>query len=152
MIGTSASAYVAPGITTTSTAAQQGSTYMVTSDSRGVLGTSNITTSGLNQMFGNVSTLQGNVAMLQSNVATLQTQMDRAFSGAAISMAAIPGYLPESKSFGVSAHYGSFNGQNAFGGSFMARVNENIVVDAGVGFGVGTGGGVGVLAVNSWVW
>ncbi len=130
VLGSNAAVLVAPGLSTSSTAAQSGSTYLVTTNSKGVLGSSTITTTSLNSLMSSTSGLQASVASLQGSVATLQNQMNRAFSGVAISMASIPGYLPENKNFGVSAHYGGFNGQSALGASFMARISDNIVVDA----------------------
>jgi YadA-like membrane anchor domain len=48
--------------------------------------------------------------------------------------------LPDNKTFAVSAHWGTFRGENALGVSAFVRVNEFVWVDGGVGAGLREGG------------
>ncbi|MDR3476156.1 MAG: porin [Devosia sp.] len=67
-----------------------------------------------------------------------QTEQDAldALEGAAISMA-LPGTVVDpGKHFGVSAHFGTFEGQNALGVGGAFRLNDNVTFDGGVGVGL----------------
>jgi len=48
--------------------------------------------------------------------------------------------LPDNKKFALSMNVGTYSGQN--GGAFSAlyRISDNVVLDAGVGFGFAQGG------------
>lgn len=67
-----------------------------------------------------------------------QTEQDAldALEGAAIGMA-LPGTIVDpGKHFGVSAHLGTFEGQNALGVGGAFRLNDNVTFDGGVGVGL----------------
>ncbi|MGA8158591.1 MAG: hypothetical protein WB822_20780, partial [Rhodoplanes sp.] len=84
MIGTANATYTAPGITSAaSLAAQNGSTYFVTSDLNGNLAVSSMSpaniVNSITTLEGSVSALQGSVAALQADVASLHTDVAKAF-------------------------------------------------------------------------
>jgi hypothetical protein len=67
-----------------------------------------------------------------------QTEQDAldAQEGAAIGMA-LPGTIVDpGKHFGVSAHFGTFEGKNALGVGGAFRLNDNVTFDGGVGVGL----------------
>jgi hypothetical protein len=87
------------------------------------------------------------VAGLQQSVGALQQSIQRSYEGTAIAIALAGSALPSDKQFAVSANWGTFRGQNAFSGSAQLRVNEYLVLNAGVGAGLregGVGGRAGV--------
>gem|GEM_PF-6915158 len=115
----------------------------------------NIVQGQVNNVQGQVNNVQNQVSTLGGAVMGVQNQMygirGRAYEGTAAAFAAVPGYLPENRKFGIAAHYGNYMGRSAIGGSAMIRANENVVVD--IGLGVGTGlGSVGGRAGATFVW
>jgi len=111
--------------------------------------------SQFNNIQSQVSGVQNQVLALGGAVMGVQNQLygvrGRAYEGTAAAFAAVPGYLPESRKFGVSTHYGNYMGRSAIGGSAMIRANQNVVVDFGIGVGMGTGS-VGGRAGATFVW
>jgi hypothetical protein len=159
MMGTSDTTYAAPGITSAaSAAAQQGTTKFTTTDAGGHLATTaygpddiaNLNNQVTN-INNNVNTLSANVAGLWQNVAALQGSVQRGYEGSAVAMATTGGYLPENKKFAVTANWGTFRGQNAFGAQGHLRINDHAIIHAGVGAGFRYGG-VGGRAGMTLAW
>jgi trimeric autotransporter adhesin len=89
--------------------------------------------------------------VFSKKVSALQQSIPRAYEGTAIAIALGAAALPSDKKFAVSANLGTFRGQSAFGGSAQIRVNENLVLNAGVGAGFREGGVAGrVGATFAW--
>lgn len=128
----------------TSTAAQVGPVRFMTSDPNGTLGASQF---GPNDIAALYAGQQG----LQQQVYDLQRSVRRSYEGTAVALATQGAILPEGKQFAISAHWGGFRQQNAFGGNVQARVSQNIVLDGGVGVGLNYGG-VGARAGATYSW
>ena len=128
----------------TSSGSQVGPTNFVTTDANGTLGKSQF---GPNDIAG----LYAGQAGLQQQVYALQSSVRRGYEGTAVAMATQGAILPEGKQFAISAHWGGFRQQNAFGGNIQARVSQNIVLDGGVGVGLNYGG-VGARAGATYAW
>ena len=142
MFGTAASLYAAPGITSAaSRAAQSGPTQFVTSDAAGNLATANFSPQDITSLGASVATLQQD----------LQRGLAQAFEGTAIAIALGGSALPADKRFAISTNWGNFRGQNALSFTAQARVNEFVVLNAGVATGFqhqGVGSRVG--ATFAW--
>ncbi len=148
LIGNAANTYTLPGIASAaSLAAQAGPTQFVTSDANGNLATTNNVATATS-----VAALDGRVGALEQNVGLLQRDIRRGYEGTALAIALGGGtWLPENKRFAISGNFGTFRGQNAFGGSFQARVTDNLVLNAGIGAGFQQGG-VGGRVGASYAW
>src|SRR5262249_14061272 len=131
MFGTASTTYAAPGITSAaSRAAQSGPTQFVTSDASGNLATSN---------FG------------PQDIAVLKQDMVKAFEGTAVAIALGGTALPSDKRFAISTNWGNFRGQNAMSFAGQMRLNEAIVVNAGIAAGLQHSGiGSRVGATLAW--
>jgi len=131
MFGTASTTYTAPGITSAaSRAAQSGPTQFVTSDASGNLATSN---------FG------------PQDIAVLKQDVVRAFEGTAIAIALGGSALPSDKKFAISSNWGNFRGQNALSFAGQLRLNEVMVVNAGIAAGLQHSGiGTRVGATFAW--
>jgi hypothetical protein len=151
VFGTGANIYVAPGINTSSTAAQVGATNFVTADAAGVLGVSPFGPGSIAALNGQVNNLNANVAGLWQSVGALRQSVHRGYEGTAIALALGSAALPDNKKFAIAGHYGQFRGEHALGGVALARVNDFLVVDAGVGVGLKRGG-VGTRIGATWSW
>jgi hypothetical protein len=137
-IGTVSNTYRMSGINSAaSLAAQSGPVKVVTTDAAGNLATASFTPQ--------------DITGLQANVATLQTQMKQAFEGTAIAIAMGGAALPSDKKFAISTNWGTFRGENAASLLAQMRVNENIVVNAGLATGFSQGG-VGGRAGVTFAW
>ena len=135
-IGNAGNTYTLAGVTSAaSLAAQNGPREFVTTDAAGNLAaTNNVATAGsVAALDGRVNSLEQNVATLQNNVAQLQTAVRKGYEGSAVAIALGGGYLPDNKRYAISGNFGTFRGETAFGGSFLFRVSDNLVLNAGVG-------------------
>ena len=61
------------------------------------------------------------------------------------------GTLPDNKRYAVSVNWGGYHGTNAFAANALLRVNDNIVINGGIGVGV-TKGDVGGRAGVTYAW
>ncbi len=87
------------------------------------------------------------IATLYSGLSSLQQDMKHAYAGSAIAIALGGASLPAGKNFAISGNFGTYRGQSAFAAIAQARVNDNVIVNAGVGGGFeegGVGGRVGL--------
>jgi hypothetical protein len=66
--------------------------------------------------------------------------MRKAFEGSAVAIAMGGAALPDNKKFAISANWGNFSGENAFGGMAQIRISNNFVANAAVGAGFARGG------------
>ena len=65
------------------------------------------------------------------------------------------GTLPDNKRYAVSANWGGYHGTNAFAATALLRINDNIVLNGGVGVGLtkgDVGGRVGVTTPPRTNW
>jgi hypothetical protein len=144
-LGTTATTYALPGVTSAaSLAAQSGTTYFTTTDSSGHIAES---------VYGpqNITNLYAGVASLNSSVATLNNDIIKAYEGTAIAIALGGGTLPDNKRYAVSVNWGGYHGTNAFAANALLRVNDNIVINGGIGVGV-TKCDVGGRAGVTYAW
>ncbi len=140
-LGTAASTYTAAGINSAaSLAAQTGKTFFVTTDAAGDLAASPLNPASIAGLNSQVSILQQEATALQGDVTALQHSVRRAYEGTAIAIALGASALPDNKTYAVSAHWGTFRGENAGGVSAQLRLYEWMVVDGGVGAGFHEGG------------
>jgi hypothetical protein len=143
MLGTAANTYQAPGITSAaSLASQVGPTAFTTTDAAGHLATSN---------FGpqDIAALQSGVLGLSQSVTDLQGSVRRGYEGTAVAVAlGGASYLPENKWFAVTGNFGTFRGQYGLAAQAQLRVNDWMVVNAGVGAGLKHGGVAGRAGVT----
>jgi hypothetical protein len=142
VVGTASNTYTLAGINSAaSLAAQTGTLKFVTSDANGNLATANLSVPDITGLQNNVAGLQTNVALLQGSVGVLQQQMKQAFTGTAIALAvgSMPALQPGRK-FAISAGYGNFQGNNAFGVGGTALLYDSkdysVVLNAGAGVGL----------------
>jgi hypothetical protein len=82
-----------------------------------------------------------NVEQLVSVAAGLQSQINRADSGVAMSMAMAGGFLPDNKQFALAANYGAFGGESGLALTGLYRVTGNVVISGSAGYGVGPDAG-----------
>jgi surface antigen len=138
-----------PGITSAaSLAAQTGPSSVVTTDANGNLAAA--PTSGF-ATAGSVAALDGRVTNLENSVAILQRDVRRGYEGTAVAIAMGTTALPDNKRFAVTANFGTFRGENAFGASAAVRVTDFLVANAAVGTGLARGGvGGRVGATFAW--
>jgi hypothetical protein len=59
--------------------------------------------------------------------------------------------LPDNKRFAISANWGNFSGENAFGGMAQMRISNNFVANAAIGAGFARGG-VGGRVGGTFAW
>jgi trimeric autotransporter adhesin len=90
----------------------------------------------------NVGQLSSVASGMATQIGGLQSQINRANSGVAMSMAMGGGFLPDSKKFALAVNYGEFQGESGFAFTALGRVTNNIVVSgsASVGEGINAGG------------
>jgi hypothetical protein len=148
-IGTNADTYTLAGITSAaSLAAQTGPVSLVTTDGAGNLATLN---AGSLASATTVAALDGRVTNLENNVKQLNTDVRKAFEGTAVAIAMGGSALPDNKKFAISANWGTFSGENAFGGMAQMRLSENFVANAAVGAGFSRGG-IGGRVGGTFAW
>jgi hypothetical protein len=143
--GTAANTYTMSGITSAaSLAAQTGPVSVVTTDATGNLATisstSLATVGTVTALDGRVTGLDNRLTSIENNVQNLNFQVRKAFEGAAVAIAMGGSALPDNKRFAISANWGNFAGENAFGGMAQMRVTDNFVANAAVGAGFARGG------------
>ena len=105
-----------------------------------------VNTSTINNLQGQVNTLQAGYLGQQQDIAALRQGVQRGYEGAAVAIANSAPALSKDRRFGVSAKYGTFRGQNALGAMAQVRVSDNVVLNGSLGGGFhygGIGGGVG---------
>ena len=143
MLGTAANTYQAPGITSAaSLASQVGVTKFTTTDAQGHLATS---------AFGpqDIAGLQAGVLGLSQSVYDLGRSVQRGYEGTAVAVAlGGASYLPDHKWFSVTGNFGTFRGQYGLAAQAQLRVNDWMVVNAGVGAGLKYGGVAGRAGVT----
>jgi hypothetical protein len=127
-----------------SLAAQSGPTRVVTTDAAG-----NLATTTFNP--GSVAALDSRVTTLENNVNNLNFNVRKAFEGAAVAIAMGGSALPDNKRFAISANWGNFSGENAFGGMAQMRISNNFVANAAIGAGFARGG-VGGRVGGTFAW
>jgi trimeric autotransporter adhesin len=93
----------------------------------------------------------GSVAALDGRVTALESNMRKAFEGSAVAIAMGGVALPDNKKFAISANWGNFSGEDAFGGMAQFRVSNNFVANAAVGAGFARGG-VGGRVGGTFAW
>jgi hypothetical protein len=143
--GTAANTYTMSGITSAaSLAAQTGPVSFVTTDAAG-----NLAASTFNP--GSVAVLDGRVTNLENSVNNLNFNVRKAFEGAAVAIAMGGSALPDNKRFAISANWGNFSGENAFGGMAQMRISNNFVANAAIGAGFARGG-VGGRVGGTFAW
>ena len=143
MLGTAANTYQAPGITSAaSLASQVGVTKFTTTDAQGHLATS---------AFGpqDIAGLQAGVLGLSQSVYDLGRSVQRGYEGTAVAVAlGGASYLPDHKWFSVTGNFGTFRGQYGLAAQAQMRVNDWMVVNAGIGAGLKYGGVAGRAGVT----
>ncbi len=145
MFGNGSNTYTMTGIASPNgRAAQSGPVSFVTSDAAGNLATTNFNVAA-------VAGLDGRVTSLENNVKTLNYDVRRAFEGAAVAIAMGGSSLPDNKRFAISANWGNFSGENAFGGMAQMRISNNFVANAAIGAGFARGG-VGGRLGGTFAW
>jgi hypothetical protein len=147
--GTASNTYTLAGITSAaSLAAQTGPVSIVTSDGAGNLAT---LSSASIASVASVAALDGRVTNLENNVRSLNNDVRKAFEGAAVAIAMGGAALPDNKRFAISANWGNFSGENAFGGVAQMRISNNFVANAAIGAGFNRGG-VGGRVGGTFAW
>lgn len=85
---------------------------------------------------------------LQSDVSNLQQRDDELAEGIAISLALDAPLLRSGQTFAMRGGWGNFDGSNAAGVTAAGAINQNVVVDAGVGWGTNHGTVAGKAGVT----
>jgi trimeric autotransporter adhesin len=143
--GTAANTYTMSGLTSAaSLAAQTGPVSFVTTDAAG-----NLATSAFNP--GSIAVLDSRVTTLENSVNSLNFNVRKAFEGAAVAIAMGGSALPDNKRFAISANWGNFSGENAFGGMAQMRISDNFVANAAIGAGFARGG-IGGRVGGTFAW
>lgn len=135
-IGTATNTYTMGGLTSAaSTAAQTGPVSVVTTDASGNLAAVDLASLGL----GASSTA---LSEINSRLDEHDKKISKNTEGVAIAlaMAGVP-TLTASEKFAMSANWGTFEGENGFAGGAAVRLDSNIQVNGGIGFGNETVGG-----------
>jgi X-X-X-Leu-X-X-Gly heptad repeat protein len=101
---------------------------------------SNFSPANIGALAAGIGALDSRVGALESNVAQLQNSVKRAYEGTAIAIATGGAYLPEGKTYAITANYGTFRGQNAFAASGMVRVADFAYLNGAIGVGFDHGG------------
>ena len=149
VFGTATNTYTLAGVTSAaSLAAQTGPVGFVTSDGAGNLATLNAASIA---SVTSVAALDGRVTNLEGNVRSLNSDVRKAFEGAAVAIAMGGAALPDNKKFAISANWGNFSGENAFGGVAQMRITDNFVANAAIGAGFNRGG-VGGRVGGTFAW
>jgi hypothetical protein len=147
-VGTAANTYTLAGVTSAaSLTAQTGPISFVTTDGAGNLAALSTSVASV----ASVAALDGRVTNLENNVRTLNFDVRKAFEGAAVAIAMGGSALPDNKRFAISANWGNFSGENAFGGMAQMRISDNFVANAAIGAGFQRGG-VGGRVGGTFAW
>ena len=152
-IGTSRQTYTLAGLPSDqSAAAQLGATNFVTTDAAGNLAASQFGPSSFDALNARIGSLEGNVAGLQVATLRLQRDMRTAFQGTAIALSLAGAVLPEGKNYAVSANFGAFHGESAFGATGTARINDSLFASAGIGMATSGRNNVGARGGVTMAW
>ncbi len=152
-IGTSRQTYTLAGLPSVeSTAAQSGSTGFVTTDAAGNLAASSYGPASLDAMNNRIGSLEGSVANLQVATVRLQRDVRSAFQGTAIALSLAGAVLPEGKTYAVSANFGAYHGETAFGATGTARLTDNLFASAGIGMSTSGRSNVGARGGVTMAW
>ncbi len=87
----------------------------MTTDAAGNLAASSYGPASLDAMNNRIGSLEGSVANLQVATVRLQRDVRSAFQGTAIALSLAGAVLPEGKTYAVSANFGAYHGETAFG-------------------------------------
>jgi autotransporter adhesin len=152
-IGTSRQTYTLAGLPSAeSAAAQSGATNFVTTDSSGNLAAANYGPASLDALSTRIGNLEGSVTGLQIATERLQRDMRTSFQGTAIALSLAGAVLPEGKNYAVSANFGAFHGESAFGASGIARISNNLFASAGIGMATSGRNNVGARGGVTMAW
>ena len=134
MFGTAANTYTMSGIASAESKAAQGTpTYLVTSNASGDLAAQTPADLGL---------------LTTNDLTNINNEIRRNTEGVALAMAmaGVPTLLP-SESIALTANWGTFEGEHGLAGAMAVRIDRNVQLNAGVGFGAGAntvGGRAGI--------
>lgn len=140
VFGTATNTYTMPGITSaTSTAAQTGTTQIVTSDASGNLATSTLAGLGLASS-GDISAINSQLASINNRIDDLYSRSDKANAGVAMAfaMAGVPSLMP-GEHLAMTFNYGTFQGQNGLAINAAYRLTDNMQLTGGIGYGANEG-------------
>ena len=84
--------------------------------------------------------MDSRVSTLETNVNNLNYEIRKAYEGTAVAIAMGGAMLPDNKRFAISGNWGTFNGENAFGGMAQFRVSDHFVETRALGAGFARGG------------
>ena len=88
---------------------------------------------------GRLDALEGWQATAKGQISDLYNRSSKAYEGTAIALAAQNFTLEAGKRFGVSANFGTFEGQSALASSVAIRLDTNWQLNGSVGFGTNNG-------------
>lgn len=94
-----------------------------------------------------IASLDGRLGVLETGLSEVNGRIDQAFEGTAMALAMASAGLPGDKNYAMSLNWGTFEGENAFAGTAHARINENVILSGGIGYGAAqhtVGGRAGV--------
>src|SRR5262249_542446 len=98
-----------------------------------------------------ITGLKQDITGLKQDITGLKQDMVRSFEGTAVAIALGGSALPSDKKFAISTNWGNFRGQNAMSLATQMRLNEVIVLNAGVAAGL-QHGGIGSRAGATLAW
>jgi autotransporter adhesin len=127
VFGTATNTYTLPGVTSTaSTAAQSGSTQVITTDASGNLAAAPI--SSLVSSFDPTA--------INARLDSLDRRSGKAFTGVAMAfaMAGVPTVLPSEK-FVIATNWGTFQGENGAALSAAVRIYHNVQLNGSFAYG-----------------
>ncbi len=132
-LGSAQSTYTMAGLASSaSRAAQSGSTRFVTSDAAGNLAASDF---GPDTLFA----LDSRTTALETNITALLQGQKRADAGTAIALAMGGTLMPPDMNVALSFNMATYNGQQGFSGSVVAKVAPNIWLNVGAAAGTAKG-------------
>jgi hypothetical protein len=106
----------------------------------------------LDAMNNRIGSLEGSVANLQVATVRLQRDVRSAFQGTAIALSLAGAVLPEGKTYAVSANFGAYHGETAFGATGTARLTDNLFASAGIGMSTSGRSNVGARGGLTMAW
>ena len=113
-----------------STAAQTGTTNLVTTDANGTLGTSvSVDSLATSRQFND----------LRSRYDRQEDRLDEAEDGIAMALSMETPVIPAGKRYAMSFGTGYYNSSSALSTSFAGRMSESMTISAGAGVGLDTG-------------
>lgn len=152
-IGTSGQTYTLAGLPSSQSAASQsGPTGFVTTDAAGNLAAANYGPANLDAMSNRIGNLEGSVAGLQATTLRLQRDMRTALQGTAVALSLAGAILPEGKTYAVSANFGAYHGESAFGATGTVRINDKLFASAGIGMATSGRSNVGARGGVTMAW